>query len=85
MAIFFPADSEMLRLGWECHPKPEIRLGQQPKTQRFAKKQSDYQRRKTEMRAGWGGLVDGMRLTEAMRFQGDFRIALRNIAADGAS
>ena len=50
MAAFFPEDTEMTKQGWECHPKPENRLGQQSKGQRFAKNQQDYTKRKSDFR-----------------------------------
>lgn len=45
VAIFFPHDGQMIEKGWECHPNPASRLGQQPKHNRFAKTQADYQAR----------------------------------------
>lgn len=70
MFIFFPGDSEMMKKGWECHPKPETRLGQQSKDKRFAKNQSDYADRKCDIQAGWSSVVN--HLSEARRFQDDF-------------
>lgn len=70
MATFFPQDREMVRVGWECHPDPERRLGQQPLRQRFAKRREDYADRKAELRDRWPDVV--ARLTEAERFQGEF-------------
>jgi len=43
MAACFPSDKEVKKKSWECHPNPEIRLGQQPKPQRFSKSQVDYE------------------------------------------
>jgi hypothetical protein len=74
MAIFFANDKEMKKKGWECHPKPENRLGQQPKAVRFCKSQRDYEDRKAEIQAGWTTIVQN--LTEARRFQDDFLAAL---------
>jgi len=70
MAIFFPNDKEMARKGWECHPKPENRLGQQPRTMRFGKNYADYEGRKLEIQTSWITVVNT--LTEASRFQDDF-------------
>jgi hypothetical protein len=70
MAIFFPNDKEMIRKGWACHPKPENRLGQQPKNVRFSKSEADYANRKEQIQAGWAIAVNN--LTEASRFQDDF-------------
>lgn len=74
MAAFFPKDQEMAKQGWECHPKPESRLGQQPVRKRFAKNQHDYSERKSEFQAKWPSVV--ARLTEARRFQDDFMAAI---------
>lgn len=72
MAIFFPDDREMAKKGWECHPKPENRLGQQPIKMRFSKSYADYEKRKLEIQTGWTTAVNT--LTEARRFQDDFFI-----------
>jgi hypothetical protein len=77
MALFFPNDREMRKQGWECHMKPETRLGQQPRPQRFAKNYAEYQNRKTELQAGWPIIVE--RLTEARRFHDDLTTAIQNI------
>lgn len=74
MAAIFPKDREVVRPGWECHPNPDIRLGQQPVRKRFAKSQQDYAARKSELQAGWPSVV--ARLTEARRFQDDFIAAI---------
>jgi hypothetical protein len=70
VAIFFPHDGHMIKRGWECHPNPESRLGQQPKIQRFGKSRAEYQARTAEIQRGWPRIVG--RLTEAQRFQEDF-------------
>lgn len=74
MAIFFPNDKEMARKGYECHPKPESRLGQQPKNLRFSKNLADYEQRKLDIQTGWAMAVNN--LTEARRFQDDFFFAM---------
>lgn len=74
MAAFFPKDKEMARQGWECHPKPESRLGQQPVRKRFTKNQQDYADRKSEFQTGWTSVVAN--LSEARRFQDDFMAAI---------
>lgn len=74
MAAIFPNDKEVVKPSWECYPKPENRLGQQPKKKRFAKNQSDYEVRKSELRDAWPSVV--ARLTEARRFQDDFVAAI---------
>jgi hypothetical protein len=77
MAIFFPHDSQMIKLGWECHPDPESRLAQQPKKVRFAKKQLDYASRGIEMKNGWKRIVK--RITEAKRFEDEFLAAVAEV------
>ena len=74
MAAIFPKDKEVMKLGWECYPKPENRLGQQPRKKRFAKNQPDYETRKSELQAGWASVVTS--LTEARRFQEEFIAAI---------
>lgn len=74
MAACFPNDKQMAKQGWECHPNPESRLGQQTKRKRFAKNQYDYSTRNSELRNGWPSVV--ARLTEARRFQNDFVAAI---------
>ncbi len=51
MAAFFESDGEMQRLGPECYAKPELRLAQQPKAQRFGK--ADYRQRAESFTAAW--------------------------------
>lgn len=74
MAAFFPLDKEMIRHGWECHPKPERRLGQQPVRVRFAKNQWDYAERKSSFQQSWPSVVAS--LSEARRFQNEFMAAV---------
>jgi hypothetical protein len=75
MAIFFPDDRDMARKGWECHPNPEGRLGQQPAGQRFSKTQADYHSRQARLRDGWPTIA--ARLSESRRFHDDFMIAVQ--------
>ena len=77
MASHFPTDKEMTRLGWECHPKPESRLGQQPSHARFAKKHEDYLHRYKHFVSHWPNVVN--RLSEAARFQKDFLTTLSSV------
>lgn len=77
MAVFFPHDREMVRRGWECHPTPESRLGQQPRGRRFAKRWRDYVSRQAHLQAGWPAIVE--RLSEARRFHDDFMTAVQNL------
>jgi hypothetical protein len=64
----------MIKQGWECHPDPESRLGQQKKAVRFTKRQVDYQRLRDTFKDGWSRVVE--RLSEAGRFQTDFLAAV---------
>jgi hypothetical protein len=73
LAIFFPHDGQMIRKGWECHPSPETRLGQQAIRQRFGKSQAAYQETASRIQDGWPRIV--ARLTEAHRFQDEFMAA----------
>lgn len=78
MAIFFPHDKQMARKGWECHPKPESRLAQQPVKSRFSKSQSDYQKRSTEIQEGWPRIAK--QLSEARRFETDLLATVAELA-----
>ncbi len=57
----------MKKKGWECHPEPEKRLGQQRKEKRFSKSVRDYRQRAAGIQDGWSSIVG--RLTEARRFE----------------
>ncbi len=74
MAMFFPGDREMAKKGWECHPKPENRLAQQPLNQRFAKREEDYKERYSAMVEKWPAVV--AQLPEAERFRDDLLAAM---------
>ena len=75
LAVHFPGDREMSRRGWECHPDPASRLAQQPKRRRFSKSQRDYERNAGELTTQWPRLIS--RMNEALRFDAEFRHALR--------
>jgi hypothetical protein len=77
VAMFFPHDGQMIKKGWECHPDPASRLGQQSKNRRFAKTQSDYQARSKRIQEAWPRIVTN--LTEAKRFQNDFMAVVRSL------
>ena len=79
MAACFPSDKEVKKKSWECHPHPETRLGQQPKPQRFSKSQANYEKRRSELQAGWPAV--GAKLSEAARFQTDFTAAVGALPA----
>jgi hypothetical protein len=78
MALFFPNDKQMKRLGWECHPDPAARLSQQPIKHRFRKSHEEYRERNTQFRAGWPTLVN--ELSEAKRFNDNFELAVSKLA-----
>jgi hypothetical protein len=65
----------MKRKGWECHPKPEDRLAQQPKKTRFSKSHAAYQTRAAKLTDGWPEVASG--LSEARRFHDDFESAVK--------
>lgn len=71
MAALFPEDTEMEKKGWECHPRPVDRLGQQPKGKRIAKRYKDYQGKAEAFRAAWPDVVS--RLEGASGFAADFQ------------
>jgi len=75
MAAFFPGDKEMSRFGFECHPDPETRIGQQKKDMRFAKNVRDYQARADEFAARWPAVT--ALCSRAGVFDGDLRSVLR--------
>ena len=75
VAALFPNDLALLK-GIECFPKPETRLGQQPKKHRFRKRAQDYEDRSEEFKETWPGLVVPGVLGEARRFQQEFLAAL---------
>lgn len=79
MTATFPTDREMRRKGWECHPRPENRLAQQLKSQRFSKSQADYEKRHSELRDRWPAIA--AKLSEAARFQNDFTTAVQALPA----
>lgn len=76
LAAFFESDGEMKRLGPECHPKPEVRLAQQPKAKRFGK--ADYREKAGAFTDEWPR-VCGV-LTEASRFQSEMIASLQRRA-----
>jgi hypothetical protein len=80
MAAFFPNDREMTRRGWECYPNPDSRLAQQRSSQRFSKRQADYEARAPELGVGWPAIA--AKLSEAKRFQEDFMTAVQVLRVD---
>lgn len=75
MAAFFPNDGEMRKKGWECHPNPAGRLAQQPKSQRFEKREADYEARRERFQTEWPRIAS--QLSEAGRFRDDFLTTLQ--------
>lgn len=71
VAALFPNDPVMAQ-GIECHPKPEIRLSQQPKARRIHKKKRDYEARAKELEAAWPRIATREVAGEANRFQSEF-------------
>jgi hypothetical protein len=79
MAACFPTDKEVMKESWECHPNPESRLGQQPKSNRFSKSQMDYEKQQPKLQSRWPAIV--AKLSEAARFQHDFTTAVQALPA----
>lgn len=70
VAALFPDDAVMIRKGWECHPKPESRLGTKPKAVRVYKTEASYKLIQDDITAAWPRLT--VELSEAGRFSDDF-------------
>ncbi len=70
IAALFPDDLVMIRKGWECHPKPESRLGTKPKALRVTKSKAGYEAVQGKISAAWPRLKT--ELSEAGRFSDDF-------------
>ena len=71
VAALFPKDKP-LNEGIECYPRPEARLGQQPKTTRIRKKKRDYEMRAKELETAWSIISNQDAIGEAHRFQTEF-------------
>lgn len=59
---------------WECHLDPAGQLRALPVGQRFGKHVNDYRAKQQEMSSGWRNVA--ATLTEAWRFESEFRAAL---------
>lgn len=70
VAALFPADKEMQKKGWECHPNPESRLGVQKKEKRIKKSEAGYKLVLDQISEEWPRLKAD--LSEAGRFSDDF-------------
>jgi hypothetical protein len=66
----------MIKKGWECHPKPETRLGTKPLAVRVKKTKAGYEAKQEEISAAWPRLRT--ELSEAGRFSDDFVAAVGN-------
>jgi hypothetical protein len=76
IAALFPDDAVMIKKGWECHPKPETRLGTKPMAVRVKKTKAGYEAKQEEISAAWPRLRT--ELSEAGRFSDDFVAAVGN-------
>lgn len=70
IAALFADDAVMMRKRWECHLKPESRLGTKPKAMRVTKSKAGYEAVQEKISAAWPRLR--MELSEAGRFSDDF-------------
>lgn len=77
IAALFPDDPVMIKNGWECHPKPESRLGTKPKALRVTKSKAGYEAVQKKISAAWPRLKT--ELSEAGRFSDDFVSAVGSI------
>lgn len=74
LAAIWPDNPVIRRKNWECQTNPERQLGALPKARRFKKHQEDYRSKQSEIAAEWPNV--SARLTEAARFETEFRAAL---------
>lgn len=74
IAALFPDDTVMIKKGWECHPKPESRLGTKVKAVRVTKSKAGYEAVQEKISAAWPRLR--AELSEAGRFSNDFVSAI---------
>ena len=74
LAAICPENNVVQRDDWECRPDPEGQLAALPKRRRFKKRPDDYRRRQSEIKKAWPQVSE--RLTEAARFEEQFRAAI---------
>ena len=74
IAAICPENNVVRRADWECRPNPAGQLAALPKQQRFEKRPSDYRRRESALTKAWPTV--SARLTEAARFEKEFRAAV---------
>ena len=75
LAAVWPEGNVVRRDDWECRPSPEGQLAALPMHRRFRKRQDDYRRKQGDMERAWPEV--SARLTEAARFEAEFRSATR--------
>ena len=74
LAAIWPDGPIIRRKDWECRANPEGQLGALPRPRRFKKRPEDYRSKQGEIAAAWPKV--SARLTEAARFETEFRTAL---------
>ena len=77
LAAVWPENNVVRRNDWECRSNPEGQLMALPRKRRFKKCPNDYQRRKSELTEAWPSV--SARLTEANRFEAEFRAAIGTV------
>ena len=81
IAAIWPENNVVRRADWECRPNPEGQLAALPKQLRFEKRPSDYRRRESALTEAWPTV--SARLTEAGRFDEEFRAAVGAVGITG--
>lgn len=76
IATVLPNNSQVTRGNWECHSNPAGQLRALPRSRRFRKNKRDYQAKQNDMTNGWRNVL--ATLTEANRFDNEFRAALQS-------
>ncbi|NCP29895.1 MAG: hypothetical protein GW911_09770 [Armatimonadetes bacterium] len=78
VAALFPDDKSM-EGHIECWPRPESRLGQQPKKLRIRKSQRDYKDRVSDIEEAWSRLTEPGAIGKALRFQNELLAELTTL------
>ena len=73
LAAMCPENRLVRRDDWECHPNPEGQFAAMPKGRTFKKRPELYQRVRNALTKAWPSV--SARLTEAGRFEAEFRTA----------
>ena len=76
IAAVCPNNPLVSHSSWECHPDPASQLGAIPRARRFRKSKKDYHAKQNDMTNGWHNV--SQTLTEAGRFDREFRVALQS-------